>query len=727
MSNDSPGFDGISPTPSQDDLQETAKRKVLDHFERRIKKAGDFCKARWDRAESNQQFTRGGEHQWDSRDYAIRKDSQRPTFSMPDVGLAVNALAGREATNRTEATFLSRQGEHPGTAEALREWKRLVDERCRAQYVDSDAFRDLTIDAYSWTQRRQVFDGRPKGRMEKKHFPIWEMIWDPTSRETNLEDREWDAWGGYMSIDDFVMQYPKFAGKLPDLLAGGAKAGWVDPTESSTTNRWPWLYRVEGKYISNLHKEIFAVDYEWKEREPCYHTLVPPGCPPSSVTAQELEGMLQAQQQYQRDLATFQQQQVQPPAPPMPGAPPPDPPQPPQEPPPIPDPEFPPDGMDEAEWGEYEKAYQAYVAQYAEVVQQLDLPPFPSAMGPDDGSYRWKYSRALIIGKEIVKQEVLPYRRFSRICRTGFPYPQPGGTVFYTLVDLMRDTQVFKNYIYSMGVSLLQRTAKNTIIYDHDFFDDPADAERRFSHPSAMIRAAAGKDVRTGINELTANLYPNGLKDWIDTADQAAWRPTGLNPQTLGDLPDARRVSGTTLNKLDGAVTIVLAKLFDSHEIAQKADGDLFLALTRVYNDPSDLISVLGEDKKQYVPDKSKWATVMDRDVIVTRAPISAQERENQWDLLSRQGTIDKMVDSGLMPLEILLKMWPETWLSEVDKQQWLQLNQQKQQAAQQAQTPQPRPPAEVINYSLGKSGQPQVDAALAQQIGSAVGALPGK
>lgn len=734
MSTDSPDFQGIPPTPTADELKETAKLKVLKHFERRLKKSATFCSERWDRAEGNQKFAGiPGVNQWNKKDYDKRAETERPSFSMPDVVLAVNALGGKEMTTRTEGTYLSRQDEDAGVAEALREWRRIQGERCNEPHVNSGAFRDVGVDNYSWIWRQQLYDGKPKGRMAKKHPPLWEMVWDSTAREQNLLDREWDAWGGWMSIDDFAMQNPSFK-SYADLVVEN-KSGWIDPGESRGTNRWPWLYRNAGKYYASEHREIFAVDYEWKERERCYHTNVPPGCAPSPVTSDELDQMLQAEQQYQQAMQQFQQQQAQPPPsppPPMPGQPPPDPsqaapPPPPDPPPPIPSPDFPPDGMDKEEWQQYQQDYQEYIAKYPEMAQRFNLAPIPSAFGEQesDGSYRWAYWRALIVARKVIKQEKLPYRRFSRECITAIPMKQPGGTIFFGLVDIMREPQCFKNYLYSMGVSLLQRTAKNALFYKSKFFADPADAEKRMAMPSAMIEMGPQADPNTDLHEVEANLYPAGFEKWLDVADSATWRPTGFNPQTLGDLPDARRVATSTLDRVADAPTIVMGLLFDSWQLYQKQDSELFLAMTQIYYDPEDLIAVVGKEKAQFVPDKSKWATVMQRDVIVSQAPVSAQEKEQAWELSSRQGTFDKMLDSGKMPLEIWLKLVPDTWLSEVDKAKWLALDQQKQQAGAAASQPQPRAPAEVINYSLGKSGQPQVDAALAQQIGGAVGALP--
>jgi hypothetical protein len=741
-------FEGPAEFGSLDDFAETAKQEVLEHFERRIKDNADGCKRIWDQGEEGWRFYRGGEHAWDKVDWKTRRDSKRPTFSMPDVTLAVNALSGREQTNRVQPTFLSRFDEAAEVADVLREWHRQVTEEGRETYVNSTAFRNLAIESYSWVERQQVFDGRPRGRMKKTAYNVWEMIWDLTAKEQNQADRMWDAWGGFVSIDDFLMEHPDQKATVEQQWLG-RKTVWIDPGTETQTNRWPWLYRTEGKYVYHKHREVFQVTYEWKEREPAFLTLIPPGCAPSAVSAADLAQLLQQRAQYQQDMQAYQRQlaalqqakQAPPPgatgpdgspAPGNPGAqagadgaPPAEPPQAPAPPPEIPEPDFPPELLSKAEWQQFQADYGTWYTAHPDLAQQFGLPPQPDALGPKEGKYRWKYMRAHITGDKVIKTTELPYRHFSRDCMTAFPYAQMGHTTYFTLVDLMRDPQIFKNYVYSMGVSLLQRSQKGGMLHKPRFFTDAADAEKRMSHPYPFISVEQGANFQTDYKELGVSTYPAGLNDWLQTADNAAWRPTGLNPAALGDLPDPRRVSGTVLQSLAGAASIVLAQLSDSYELHLKNDGELFLGFTRAFYEPSDIAKVVGPEKAAFIPPKEKWATTLtNRQVVVSNTATSTNSKQMAWELGSRQGTFDKLVDSGKMPIEIYIELWPDEWMPPERKARWLQLLQQQQQAAAAAQAPQPKLPSQVITYPIGK-GPPQVDAAIANEIAGAVGALP--
>jgi hypothetical protein len=691
--------------PEGDDFTETAKKKVLQHLETRLADCSERMRLIWERASENQKFQRGGEHQWDPADWKARRETHRPTFSFKDVALAVRAVSGREITSREVATFKPRADEDDQVAAVLREWDRDRLQEANSEQVYSDAFRSLLTESYSWTQWRMKYDESPQGRMEHKALASWEMVWDPTSRGKNLLDREWDAWGGYISIDEYLMMFPDQKERLKK-QSRLDKMGFGDPKQQQTS-RYPWLHRSKNSlpFYNKSHREVFAIDYEWRERAPAYDVLVPPGIPPSSTSPEDLDQLIQQDQQaqaaYQRQVQEAQatgQDPSQVPAPP---------------PLQLPDKEL--KRLSEADWEAFQGAYEDFLAQHPEALlaqpeglpgmaaaqgppqgyAALELDPAPSAMGPADGIYRWRFRRAIVVAREIVKQVEIKEGAFTRQCMTANPFKQPEGTDYDGLVDDMKDAARTKNYVTSMGVSLLQRSHKNTIVYAPGYFDDESDAEKRFAMPSAMIKggALAAKDpdwLTKGLREFETNTYPQGMDKWLEVLDTAVWRPTGLNPQTIGSLPDARRVSGTVFSALQGAPMVVLAELFDSLRLLKKTDGRLRLAMTQAYYTPEDVKAVVGQDLAQYVPDKEHWGQLTERQIVVEVGPAGESAKEEAWDYGSRQGTWDKMVESGKMPMKTYVKMIPDKWLTQSDKQEWLAWLQEQEEAGKQPPPPKP-------------------------------------
>jgi hypothetical protein len=694
-----------------DDLIETAKKKVLKHLEERISDAAKWIEPMWRRAEENQRFKNEDRYQWDPADYKARRDSKRPIFTMRDIKLAVSGVSGREITARDVATFKPRQDEDAKTAEVWREWDRYCLQEANSEQMDSEAFRKLFIENYAWTQWRMNYDESPQGRMENETLDIWDMLWDPTARKKNLLDRMWDAWGGYIGIDDYLMMLPKEQDRIKE-LEHMDKMGFGDPKQKPTS-RWPWLHRTKGNYFSTKHREVFAIDYEWKERAPAYDVLVPPGISPSSVSPEDLQDLLQQQQQAQQaqqqyEMAMQQAQatgqdtsQLQPPPPP----------------PPLPAPEM--KRLSEDDFRQFELDYADFLSSQPDVAEQLQLDPTPAYNGPADGVHRWRFRRALVVGRRIVKMWELKEGQFSRQCMTAVPYDRPEGRDFIGLVDDMKDAARFKNYLYSMGVSLLQRSHKGTMIYKPGYFDDEADAEKRLAQPFAMIKAGAQADLENGIRELETNTYPQGFDKWLAEADTAVWRTSGMNPQTLGSLPDARRVSGTVFSALTSASMVVLAEFFDSLRLQKKTAGRLRMRMTQVYFTTQDVQAVVGDFLAQFVPDEEHWQNISERQIIVEEGPAGESDKEEAWDFGTRQGSWDKLLAEGKMPLEVYVSMIPDRWLPQSMKQKWLQW------ADDENKPPAPKPPAppvESINYKDVAATNPTAADAMLQRGGLPTG-----
>lgn len=695
-------YEGIS--ADSEEFIETAKKKVLQHLEDRIQEAGKWIEPIWRRAKENQQFVKGGEHQWDKADWKARKDTKRPTFSFQDIKLAVAGVSGREITSREVATYKPRQDEAAKVAEVLREWDRFCLQEAGSEQVDSKAFRQLLIENYSWTQWRMVYDESPQGRMEHKPLRLWEMLWDPTAREKNLTDRMWDAWGGYIGIDEYLMMFPKEKDRIHE-SSRLDKMGFGDPKQQPTS-RYPWLHRSKNAFYNSKHREVFAIDYEWKERAPAYDVLVPPGIPPSSTSVEDLQAIVAQQQQAQ--------QAAQQPQDPSQGG------QPPPQPPPFPDAEI--KRLSAAEYKQFQLDYADFLEQQPDLARQLQLDPVAPANGPADGVYRWRYRRAIVVARRVVKLDDIKESDFTRQCMTAAPYEQPEGTDYIGLVDDMKDPARLKNYLTSMGVSLLQRSHKNAMIYQPGFFDDEADAEKRMSMPFAMIKAGAGaantptapNGLLSGLRELETNVYPQGMDKWIETADVAVWRATGLNPQTLGSLPDARRVSGTVFSALQGAPMVVLAEMFDSLRLQKKTAGRLRLKMTECYYTPQDLKVVVGDFLSQFVPDEEHWRTLSERRIIIEEGPVHDSQKEEAWELEANQSTWSKLVEANQMPMDIFVDMIPDRWLPQAMKQRWHEWLDEKKQSGNQP--PPPKPPTEVINFKDVAAANPEAASTMLQR-----------
>lgn len=624
------------------ELKPVDETKTIDHFESRISRAREFCAEQWERSLDAQRWVDGGQHQWDPDDWKTRTSLQKPTYSLNDIVLAVNGLSGQEITQRYQPTFLPRSTEDGPWVGVLREVLRKIRDQAMAEHYESDKFRDTIIEGYGWTEWTMDYMNSGKGQLQVKGAPTWEMIWDPSASEMCLMDRMWDARGKFITIDEFLTMFPD----KRDVAVGqlNRTEGWVDEATRNVT-RWPWLYRIQGKYVEPQRREVFVVDYHFREREPAYMVQV---LPTDEDTRAALQGGF-------------------------------DPPGPRNE------------VFNEDQFREYSDRH------FYEAGER------PAFVGPKDGLYRWIYKQAYIAGKEVLSESPLESGQFQRMVTTGLPDKELGVTIYRGLVHLMREGQRWKNNIHSLVMSYIERMPKMPIFVEPDALEnvDQAEMELAKSAPFIKLRRGAISGGARKIEFGPMGQFPDALSQVLGMADTATWRPTGLNPQTLGSIGDMRRISGTVFDATKGAPAQVLSYLFDSYRLHRKLQAKMLLGFIKNM-DPEEIKAIVGPDKAVFIPSKDKWEESFDRDIIVEEVATSKSEQEQAWEYGSRQGTWEKMVANGMMPPKIFVKMIPSGWLKEEDRQEWLTHLQQKE-AAEQAQQ---APPAADPNAPPPQGGQ---------------------
>ena len=591
--------------------EETAK-----HLNRRLSQSADLCRDRWLNAQENHRFvspTPGA--QWHKTEWDERQRDGRPTWTINDVALAVHALAGQEITGRFRRSFKGRGDDgSPLVAEALNIVDAVVRELAHAEHIESEAFRNLLVDGYSWVEWYQDHVVDYRGRTMVKAYELWDLMWDGTAREAMLLDREWDAAGSWVSMDAFLAMYPD---RRDDLMGYINRIdGWVRDEDLGDTARWPWLYRAtKGRYVAPRRRELFLCDYQHRHRIPRYAVEIPVMGPDGQ---------------------------------------------------PVEDPEAPGTPLTELKlMGEEE------FLQHRDTEKAFGR--VPDYVGPEDGLYGWRYSRSTMLGDKEIKRYEQDYGQFSRICMTGFPFRQMEMCTFHGPVDYMKDPQRFKNAVVSLVTSMLQRQAKGGVVVDPAGFERPEQLATDLAQPYPILRTKLGA-LKGGIDSLMKELsvapFPSGIAEFLNLADMAVWRPTGLNPDILGQIRDMRRVTTGVFNSVADAGQTVMAYPFNSLKMMRQLSGRLCLAIYREHYDEKRMRELAGAKYAQYIPAKTEWETFFERQVIVDEtAAQTKDQRMEVWDLLSRQGEGMKLLESGLMPPEIYAELFPG--VTEPQREMW--------------------------------------------------------
>jgi hypothetical protein len=128
---------------------------------------------------------------------------------------------------------------------------------------------------------------------------------------------------------------------------------------------------------------------------------------------------------------------------------------------------------------------------------------------------------------------------------------------------------------------------------------------------------------------------------------------------------------------MDKAGGTVLAYLNNALKMMRQISGRLQLRIFMRYEE-DHFREMVGDKLQDAVPPKAEWETFFDRDVVVDEEQATTKdERAKNWDLMSRQGTPEKMVNAGMMPKTFMAKMTPG--FSEAERAEWTAWLQQRE------------------------------------------------
>lgn len=272
-----------------------------------------------------------------------------------------------------------------------------------------------------------------------------------------------------------------------------------------------------------------------------------------------------------------------------------------------------------------EEEYDAMCAQYEE--QGLDK---PESVQLFKKVYRQAFLGGSILGS--VRPGPCP-DRFSFNCITGEIDRNRG--VWFGLVTLMKDPQMWANKWLSQTLHILNTTAKGGIIAESDAFKDQRAAQETYAKPDAITWAAKGAIAGGKIMQKPGVGIPNTYVNLLEFAISSIRDVTGINLELLG-LRDANQPGILEAQRKQAAMTI-LGTLYDSLRRFRKNVGRVRLHYIQEYLADGRMIRIAGRDGMELVP-LMKDQTLGDYEIIVEDAPSSPNQKEAVW------GTIQQML-----------------------------------------------------------------------------------
>lgn len=629
---------------------------IIDHFQRRLRAWAPICTQFHTKVEANEKFMGYSTEQWPEGDRLRNQNRNLPSLAINMIAPVVELVTGTEITGRLRAKPFPLHPANAGFCEVLEEAMRHMDERSMAELEETRAFRSQFAHGLGCIQTSFEMEDEDGQQYTKAAVPLYEMVWDPTARKSNLRDRMGQMHGYWISHDHLREQYPDAAERILN----------NEELKGSTPIGYGWTSVVQQNLWNNTDANAtFCVRYEWKERKTIWVTRMIA----EDFMAQVAQAVMGGQLPVEQIPAILQQ---------------------------APRTEK---RLDKDEWKQYAALYQKMLG---------------AALPSEDWKRRrtWCYYYALIVGSEVVENDEIPTRRFMFDFFTGVPVDLPARTDWTGLVDRMRDGQEWSNRIMLLALIMGAAAVKGFWLLDEALGPQKvAEFENKAAVPGATLTLPSRFFDPSRPGYKFEPPQPSGLSAFqglLELAQESSLTGVGMNRATLGQIPDLKRVSGVVVTSVTQSANLQLATYMDSVRTGRIEGGKQALTILLRYFDEEGLAKIVGMNAwdviegqidpttgepmpPQYVPKvppKDQWAAIGDFEVKIDESPAGTTALTEFFQLLMEHGLAQFMMQSGWLPPEIFIQLIPANFVAGSIKNEWLQ----KLTAMQAAQQQQPAP-----------------------------------
>ena len=206
--------------------------------------------------------------------------------------------------------------------------------------------------------------------------------------------------------------------------------------------------------------------------------------------------------------------------------------------------------------------------------------------------------------------------------------------MWYGLVDVLRDPQIWVNKFFSQIMHIINSTAKGGIIVEEDAIaGDAREFLQNYAKPNAVSVVAKGAIAKNKIMAKPGVGLTAGVMQLLAFSDDAFGDTSGLNLELMG-LADRDQPGVLEAQRKQAAMTI-LATLFDSLSLFRIEKGRCRLEMIQqiLASDSPRMIRIAGPEGYKAIP-LLKQGVEGEYDVIVEDAPSSPNTKEKVWAAL---------------------------------------------------------------------------------------------
>lgn len=219
------------------------------------------------RKKARESFAFVASDQW-SREERDQADSGgRLVTTINRIGPMINAVAGAEIIDRQQVQYVPRTTEDAGVNEVLTMGAEWIRDQTMADREESDAFRDVLICGYGYTETRMDYDDDPEGRVIIERVDPLEVTPDGSARKANLIDGRRIRRKRRIGKDEFDQQWPG-AYETKDVIPLGAGRSGGNRRRAYKDDDWDSEEPLGDD-------EVEVTEWQWFEFETAYTTVDP--------------------------------------------------------------------------------------------------------------------------------------------------------------------------------------------------------------------------------------------------------------------------------------------------------------------------------------------------------------------------------------------------------------------------------------------------------------------
>lgn len=600
-------------------------QEVIELIDRCIAESSVWCEPEHKRCEENERYAIG--MQWSEGDAARQAERERPALPINKIRKALDAVANREIMDRFVPKVYARDPQDAGVAEVqdeLNRWQRDISE---TDHEESAAFRKNCMSGlgvmHKWWNEA-AFDGL--GMVQDENVPVWQMLWDPRARKSNMVDRTYHISGKYVAVKELHDSYghmKRIKRKLDSFRLGGRATD--SSAVSATGTRWGWRDIVSGdRWYLRAQEEAFVVEFEWLEKVSVWKVAVPDRMDEWREFLSNMDGQIA----YSVDENG--------------------------------EPLF----VSKAEYNTLMPEEQQAIAQEVLYLTTLtvieDKEEFSSINSEYEAAtgvsitFRKKPKdviRYAIRTRDIILEEGVRPFGYTYEWLTGVPFEQREGMRWRGMVDFAKGPQDMLNVFMSNMLTMYMTSGKGNLLMEEGLVADSSTLVNDYAKLSGITLVPDGvvQQWDTRVKTVDSVGFPPMLKEQVMLMNEAVEEMFGLSSLEMGAQGDLRRVSGTVAGQARQASNTMLAIWFDSLRRYRKRFGMLNIKMLQAAYTTKEMARIVGGEVAAGLDGMAEWPDINRYDVKIDEAPTSVTEQIEMSNLLLSSGTLEKYVNNGHM------------------------------------------------------------------------------